>query len=55
MASNYDIYSTPLKEFQSKRDKTFFEIYGKPSFVVKLFYESYAVFLPSLLSISTKN
>ena len=32
----------------------FFEISGKPSFVLKLFYESYAVFLPSLLSIRQK-
>jgi hypothetical protein len=32
-----------------------YEISGKPSFVLKLFMTSYAVFLPSLLSISTKS
>ena len=32
-----------------------FEISGKPSYVLKLFYESCAVVLPFLLSISTKS
>ena len=32
-----------------------FEIFGKPSFVEAVLWREYAVFLPSLLSISTKS